>query len=307
MRSDRCMNKGAWAIWASLLVPPGLLVMAITGVLAMGPLAFLKSLSIKPTDNFQDLTILKNPAGVELVSLISRIPYKGDYVQTLLPESKYEKTILQGHGDCSNLSYGFAYYLESQGIDYFLVHFLARDGFLQGKGHVSMETTFRFANKNVTGIVDILEGGIPLWNDQALTLNDLKTGTVEEANIQSFNPLKDDRSKYYTNHFLQNAVIGIMTSREIASYFHFLTTVYVPLGNETLEKYVYDGLSVITGYYPVVHVSREDYRILFQNHQQVKLLSIVLLWSIRLLVVIIPCCLIWAWHLSRMRHPSKDP
>ncbi len=45
-----------------------------------------------------------------------------------------------------------------------------------------------------------------------------------------------------------------MPADEIARYFRFLETIYVPLGSERLEKHFYDGLALMLGFYPSIYV-----------------------------------------------------
>ena len=275
-------------ILAVVIIPLTLLVLGVGIVILLGPLAFLKSLSIRPTTDIAGLINLDETNRVDIEGILSRIPYhENTYVQTLLPKDKYKKTILDGYGDCSNLSYGLAYYLNDQDIDYQLVHFLYRDGFLTGKGHVALQTSYTLNDKEFTGIVDVLEGGLPVIKGNFVNLHDLFANRVGNGSILSLSPVKDNRSKYYTHDFLDESVIGVMTGREIEDYYNFLEVIYVPLGSEQLEKYVYDGISVLAGKYPAVYVAESDYRSLFENHGAVKFISVSVLWIFRICVLLI--------------------
>ena len=49
-------------------------------------------------------------------------------------------------------------------------------------------------------------------------------------------------------------VIGYIPGEDVSRYFRFLETAYVSLGSGRLEKYVFDGLALLLGYYPEIGV-----------------------------------------------------
>lgn len=238
---------------------------------------------------------------IDVASIISQIPYQtpGGDVYAIEPRKKYIRTIEEGYGNCSNLAFGLAYELGQRKHAYKIVH-LMPPGFLQGEGHTVLSTTYEFEGKQQQGIVDLLEGGLPVSQGRFVELADLRKGHLTEVAIAPLSPLHDDHSPYY-GEFLDRSVLGVLDHEEVERYFAFLEANYVSLGNEKLDKYVYDGLALVLGYYPAIYVAKTDRATLLAGHGVRYLLALTLLWSVRALLVLLPCLVIYSSTAAVMR------
>ncbi len=183
-----------------------------------------------------------------LNNLIGNIPYKPDdnnsMVYDIHPKDKYKQTIINGYGNCSNYVFGVSYKFIKDKKDFGVIHFFPKERWKIGGGHTVM---FGSLDDELV-IIDMLEGGIV----SNLNQNDLFDASVS-VKFKTLNIDKDDYNPYFPEIFVYDK--GIMTSDEIKKYFDFLETVYVPLGNKKVEKYIYDGLAVFFGDYPKIIVS----------------------------------------------------
>jgi hypothetical protein len=222
------------------------------------PVGFQKTNSISEVNELP--LVQPSVNALEVNNFIGGIPYKdGKLIFDILPSNKFIKTIIEGYGNCSNLSFGAAYFLRQNGIGYQIVHFLPFQSYFDGEGHTVINTVYNYQqHSHVVGIVDVIEGGLPQTeNNRNLTINDLVVkDSWKPIHILSFNKIKDNKSEYYNQKYLKNIVIGVMTDAEIARYFRFIEYIYVPLGSAKLEKYLYDGLALFFGAYPSIYVTQ---------------------------------------------------
>jgi len=257
-------------------------VMLLSGYfMATSPVAFQKSTAIKFVKE-SELMLSEPESYIDIQEILHKIPYKknASMVYEVQPKQKYSKTIKNGDGNCSNLAFGLAYFLRKQNHEYQIVHLLPPDGFLNGQGHTVVNTPYVINGKSNYGIVDVLEGGLPQVNDLFIDINSLRKASFSSPSILSLNPNKDSKSPYY-GEFLNNSIIGIIKSKEVNEYFNFIDTIYIPLGNKKAEKMLYDGLSIVFGYYPYIYVLKNDSDVLFQDNKDTRIFSNVLLISIR--------------------------
>lgn len=84
-----------------------------------------------------------------------------------------------------------------------------------------------------------------------------------------------------------------MNSEEVESYFSFLNEYYVELGNEKIEKYVFDLAAVIFGKYPKIYVTEEAYEEIFGAHQLLVFYAQLILWLIRIIPVVLATALLY--------------
>lgn len=256
--------------------------------LATSPVAFQKSVSIVPKDLAGIAPIEANDDPLDILKLISGIPYvsTAHSAYEIAPRQRYEKTIEQGYGNCSNLAMGLAYLLRQRQQPYQIVHILPHDGFLRGIGHTVMNMPYRFDGRIYTGIVDLYEGGLPVSGESFVDLDRLREKNLTDFRIFPLNSQKDTESIYY-DEFLNNSAIGVMSSQEINSYYDFLDLVYLPLGSAKLERNAYLTLALVLGKYPHVYVEPDEYQRLFHDHQSVLLLGQTLLWAMRATLMLI--------------------
>lgn len=228
----------------------GLLVFALA-LAAARPVAFQKLNSMVRVTEVEPLSA--DGEFLDFQTVLEKIPY-GDASQvwSISPRERYRETILEGGGNCSNLAFGLAYLLDQRGVDFQIIHLMPRDNFLDGAGHTILRTRLRYRGMEQPAIVDVLAGGLPMTAGRPIDVDQLG-GPVRDFALASFNDRKPERSPYY-GRFLEDSSVGVISGREVAAYYRFLETVYVPLGNQRLEKYVYDGLALLAGRYPEIHV-----------------------------------------------------
>jgi len=276
----------------------------ILNPLILNPLYFLKSVTIQPADDILRLIDIESAKTLDIAPLLRQIPYKGGFVHAMLPKNRYQKTIVDGGGDCSDLSYGLAYYLTKHGHEYIIIHFIKTDEFLEN-GHVALQTSYRIEGKNYMGIVDVLEGGLPATKNGFVSLRDFFTDSPGNISIFALNSSKDNSSDRYTTDFLGKTVIGIMLSKEVKKYFKFLSSIYIPLGNKRVEEGVYLAISILAGQYPTIYVSKNDYHTLFKKRGLIKLLSGIMLWMTRISLFIVPPLLVIYGYLKVKKGMGK--
>ena len=242
---------------------------------------FSKSVTVESTLDFENLITLEQSNALDIEPLVRSIPYKMGFSYIVDPSKKYERAILNGVGDCSNFSFGLAYLLEKKEIDYSIIHFIRVDGGLIGPGHVSLQTVYEYKGKRYSGVIDLLEGGIPSKEQAFLKFEDLTHEGVKNFTITSLNDSHDQFSMYYQDDFLSNSIVGAMISEEVESYFVFLDKYYIDLGNEKIEKYVFDLAAIIFGKYPKIYVAQHSYVKLFDEHKLVVFYANLILWLMR--------------------------
>lgn len=268
--------------------------------MATSPVAFQKSSTIKFVE--ESMLIPPEPkTHIDIRPILEKISYKGGMVYEIQPKQKYIKTVKQGYGNCSNLAFGLAYCLRKQNHECQIVHLLPPAGYLNGAGHTVVNAPYAINGENHYGIVDVFEGGLLQDNDRFVDVNTLRKAKFGNPSILSLNPNSDDKSVYY-GEFLDKAIIGIIKSDEIDTYFDFIDNIYVPLGNKKIEKMFYDGLAIVFGCYPNIYVLKDDSDALLRGNKVARLLSNVLLFSIRAflsLIVFLIAAHIFIWAGSR--------
>jgi hypothetical protein len=249
-------------------------------------LHFSKSVTVESTTDFENLIKLDHSNALDVEPLIRSIPYKVGFSYVVDPAQKYELSILNGQGDCSNFSFGLSYLLSKRKIDYSIVHFIRVDGELLSSGHVALQTVYEYRGQRYSGVIDLLEGGLPSKRENFLKIQDLISEDKKDFTITSLNTSHDERSTYYEDDFLSNSVVGVMTSEEVESYFSFLDKYYMDLGNVKIEKYVYDLAAVIFGKYPTIYVTEKAYDEIFGEHQLLVFYAKLILWTIRMIPIL---------------------
>ncbi len=285
-----------------------LIIALIAAVLK--PVGLQKCNAVIPETSDDHQFIPATITALDVKKVFSSIPYKPAHevkmVYSVMPAEKYRKTILEGDGNCSNQVFGLAYFLIKNKIDYQIIHIMPCDSFLKGEGHTVINTLFRFDGKDHIGIVDVLEKGIPGTEGRILTRKDLMQGAIHKFSLVPLNNNEDNKSPYYGN-VLNNAVVGYIQADEVARYFSFIESVYLPLGSEKAEKYIYDGLSILLGCYPHIFVSKSDYKRLFLNHGKERFFFICALWLFRSAVIALPMLIIVKAKHNRTKHISTAP
>lgn len=250
--------------------------------------AFQKVAMIAPVSDIRSVAATdvdwQNHRVPDVRNLLSAIPYQnGGMVFDILPRDRFHKTVEMGYGNCSNYAFGMAYLLLQSSYSFQIVHFIPYQGFLTGNGHTLLNMRYRLDGSERTGLVDMMEGGLPVVDGHYLNLPTLQQKHLPPVTILPLSPRKDTRSEYY-GEFLNNAAIGIVKPTEIERYFTFVERTYLPLGNKRLERIIYSGLAMLFGQFPSTYVSAQEYEALYADKAYLPWLAQLLLWLTRLML-----------------------
>ncbi|MDZ7697242.1 MAG: hypothetical protein U5R49_10075 [Deltaproteobacteria bacterium] len=251
------------------------------------PHRFQKWNSIKPRTDFHGISRQLVPdKALDVRHFIESIPYQmnAQFIYAVLPETKYRKTIIEGHGDCSNLSFGAAYYLLTQNMDFEIIHFLPPNSFLKGGGHVALRVPY-ILNDGIKriGVVDLAEGGIPQCDGTSIDISELGKCS-SRISILRLPHDKSSFSQYYGKEYLNRVFIGRTPSTDVVRYFRFIEAVHIEVGSEKLEKLIFDGLAVLLGFYYPIYVAPD----FFRGHKVEHAFFVAILWLIRITLVLLP-------------------
>ena len=205
-----------------------------------------------------DMHILKSIPSEYIYDLLSSIPYQtSKMVYEVNPKDKYNLTIINEYGNCSNLTYDAIYKLLKDSISFYIVHYYPFEGWKRGNGHTIMILKIDGEDK----IVDYLEGGI-ISN---LNKENIFSPNQPDLKFQFLNNRKDSINPYFSNVF--NYPIGFIEDNKISDYYNFLNIVYINLGNSKVEIHIYSSLALLTGFYPKI-ISNSD--MLLSSFEQYK-------------------------------------
>lgn len=253
---------------------------------SQNPLLFIKLVTVKPTDLAHSIERLNNQH-LDIEPLIRNIPYQGGYSSAVLPRERYQQTIVEGYGECSNLSYGLAYHLGQNDIDYLILHFLDIQQF-PVNGHVAVATHFQIDGEKHTGIVDLQEGGLPFDKDGYIDVPDLTNANIGKVAMRTLNERKQSIAFFYQKNYLDKTVIGVMRRAEVEHYFDFISRYHLNFGGGELEKYFYLGLSLLTGKYPTIYLQTQDFENLMAIREADRIIAVTTLLVIRVIIVLLP-------------------
>ena len=232
----------------------------------------------KSVNSFSEINLLMNsiqPVEIKYIEGILRpIPYKGDNKNNLyniLPADRYDLSIKNGYGNCSNLVYGASYKLLEDVKEFYIINFYPKDGWTKGFGHTAILMNI---DKEIV-IVDLLEGGL-VYN---INQNNFFTNETS-VKFKSCNSLKDGINPYFP--IVLNNDIGIISSDSVKEYFQFIEMIYIPFGVKKIEKYFYDGLALFFRKYPKIIID-DKYKLVtkFENFK-----FQFYLWWYRVMIVI---------------------
>lgn len=270
-----------WSAFLSVII----LQAGLLSYFILHPIAFQWANVIRPGER-PELTVDKNRF-LDARAVVGRIPYHSTaQVYAVNPPDRYQRTLVEGNGNCSNFVNGLAYLLASQEVPFQIVHFFRTDGFLDGIGHSVLNVPYQLDSGEWLGIIDIAEGGIPMKDGKPLTVADLASNGLRGVIIEPLNPRQDSFSDYYGS-FLGASVIGIVDGGATTKYFKTLERLYVPLGNRQLETYFYRGLAIVLGVYPPIVVTPPDYKRLFGDHMVIRTAGRTLALLLRLDAILI--------------------
>ncbi len=259
----------------------------LLGYVTRHPVGFQKTYSLLPAASYPPIPGDRPGHSLDVAGLLGSTSYDEErpFVWAILPHERYRQAIVEGAGNCSNRSFGLAYLLGKSEIDYQLVSFLDRERLLDGWGHTVVRTRYRYEGEERVGIVDLQEGGLPRSGERFLDLTDLLRGKPDHVVIELLHESKGTRSTMYGD-LLDDGAVAYTPSSEVMRYFRFIDAIYIPLGNEKIEKYLYDGIAVILGTFP--HLYTNKYYYLFEIHRPEMVILRTALWTIRSAIFIVP-------------------
>jgi hypothetical protein len=303
-RSDRQRPASMRLFWG-LASTYGLLLLIAIGIAVWNPLAFQRANIARPAAEAAIPDLAVSPP-FDADKIIGAIPYRGGEVWSVQPSAKYEATILGGSGNCATKTFGLAYHLGETGIDYQIIDLVHPETFLTGYGHTLMRVDYLHNGEQRLGLIDLLEGGVPFDGERYFDVADLVDGAIPNSRIDPLNERKDDHARYF-GEFLDGVVLAYRPAAEVNRYHDFLSSVYVPFGHEKLEKYLYDGVALLFGVLPSLHVTDYD-RLLETTASQIYPRRIAL-WTLRSAFIMLPLFLLIGWRLRRStrRHLADTP
>ena len=272
--------------------------------ISISPIAFQRASAIViapvPTVDWES----ESPA-LNVKRVIGAIPYRStETIYEVLPQRLYERAILGGRGNCANKVRGLTVYLNRAGIPFQRIDLAPVDGFLFGKGHVLLRTKYELDGKVRVGIIDVLEGSLLTLDGKPIDLPEFRKAQPFSIAMMPLNIRADGNSDYYGT-FLQESVITTTPPSDTRRYFHFIESVYMPLGDPRFERIFYNGLAVLAGVFPRLCVTAEDYERLFGGRMYIVYGAAVLRWSLRAIVVLSVSTV--ALAVARRLHRRSDP
>jgi hypothetical protein len=281
----------------------GLLVVAALIVAAREPLLFQKLNTLMPATGFPPLA--RSSSGpLEIEEVLGSIPLKVRASWAVHPKRRYERTIIEGLGNCSQLSFGLAYALEQSGRDYQIIHMLNPAGLQLGEGHTVIRVRYQLDDSERLGLVDMVSGGLLQVGERELDVEVLNAGPVEDLAFRPLNAAARSPLEYFSNR-LNASVVAYVPSSEVRRYYDFLNAVYLPLGHEKVEKYVFDGMALLLGFLPRVYMPRYEAFMSELDHEPA--LYRASLWTLRSTLLMVPLILgieIVRWLAAG---PRRDP
>jgi hypothetical protein len=193
----------------------GLLILCALAISGTRPHAFQKLNTVVSAEGFEALLSPAEP--VDIAGIIASTPVKAGAAVAVDPAEKYRLTIEEGMGNCSERSFGLAWKLRQTNVDLQIVHLLPTELFVEGHGHSMLRIPYADGATTRIGLVDLLEGGLPMGGGEPLDIEDLTHGSIDDFSVRSLSGLHDDQSPYY-GEFLDGVMVGFVPAREVDRY-----------------------------------------------------------------------------------------
>ncbi len=275
-----------WAFAYRLLI--GLLLVGVSNFWGFSsPNGFVKCASIIEVNDLPLLQGNEFRYFVDPRQILAPLPSgetEFDEAWIIDPDLRLKRVFEGGVGNCAFRSKALARKLQGMGVPYNIVWVMHAAKARGGEGHTLVECPIQVNEFQGAGLIDMLEGGVPLSNLRPLQVEDLLSHSeISEFRMQTFSPLYDSLSSYY-GPYLTDAAIGVTTSGDMNKYSDFIARVYTPLGYYRLEKGVYIVGAMVLGYYPPVYMSSTEIaRFDAWFHFEI-VLARAMIWAIRLLI-----------------------
>lgn len=218
--------------------------------------------------------------------VIGSIPYQSpEAIYEVLPQRIYERTMLEGHGNCANKVRGLSVFLVKAGVPFHRVDMLDVGGFLYGMGHTLARVKYELDGQTRVGLIDVLEGALLVDGSKPMDLDALRRAKPFTIGLLPLNRRCDGASEYYGT-FLEGSVIGTTDPSETRRYFRFIESIHIPIGELRFQRLFFNAVAVVCGQFPLTRVSQADYERLFKGRMIVVYAAAALRWSTRLLLVL---------------------
>ena len=207
---------------------------------------------------------------IDIAASLSNVP---DYSDPRLTETglhnEKKQGLRSGLENCSERVFAYAGKLS----EYRIIHFLPVPDFVKGQGHTLIEVRGRTSNFGEGDfIVDVNAGALPLSHGRPVSLLDLLNAEFKGIQDVQFsghnNQATVNRYPYHT--MLAGSAVGYMDSNQIRRYLSIVDTVFFPLGDRRLERLLFNGLALIVGVYPNIHVTAAAATQMFQDHPKLQ-------------------------------------
>ena len=187
----RCLRGARW--WRAI------------GFAAREPIAFQKIASITDTR----LPPFEPTTAIDIAPIVRAIPDRGiegtkDTVFEVHPAHRYQRAVVEGFGNCSNLVKGLSWALVRDGYEFEIVHLLPIHAFLSGQGHTVLRAKLALPEGERTGIVDVAAAAIPRSGGRMLDVADL-VGGRPDAHLDPLRYESEPWQQYYKSAFLEDA------------------------------------------------------------------------------------------------------
>jgi hypothetical protein len=283
------------------------LVLAASFVLAARlPIAFktITAFTDEPLPAFE----ARDP--IDIASIVRAIPDRGvagtaDTVYAAHPAQRYQRSVVEGYGNCSNLVKGVSWGLLRDHHAFEIVYMLPAETFLEGRGHTILRAKLALPEGPRVGLVDVAAAAIPRVAGRVLDVADLG-GAVPAVDLDPLRPESEDWAPFYDAASLADVVIGRTSSAETARWYRFVDAIYLDLGlPEKLDKIVYVGIGVVVGVFPAIHVG--DLAALRGRHPFEFAEMNAALWGMRIApVILLGCALSWLVAGRRRRSGKAE-
>lgn len=225
-----------------------------------------------------------------------------DTVYAAHPAIRYQRSVVEGLGNCANLVKGLSWGLLRDGHEFEIVYMLPIETFLAGQGHTILRANLALPEGPRVGLADVAAAAIPRVEGRVLDIGDF-AGAVSAVSLDPLRPESEDWTAFYTPAFLGGAVIGRTSSAETARWFRFIDAIYLDLGlPEKLEKILYVGIGVVLGEHPWVHV--ENLELLRSRHPYRFAEMKAALWGMRVAPLVLLGCGLY-WLVEGLRQGSQ--
>jgi len=281
-----------------------LVLLASLVIAAQAPVSFktIAALTESPLPTFES----RRP--VDIAAIVGAIPDRGaegtaDMVYAAHPAERYQRSVVEGYGNCSNLVKGLSWGLLRDGHDFEVVYLFPLETFLRGQGHTILRANLALPEGPRIALVDVAAAAIPRDAGRALDVRDF-SGSVPAIFLDPLRPESEDWTFFYTPQFLGDAVIGRSSSAETARWFRVLDAIYLDFGlPEKLDKIIYVGIGTVLGELPRIHV--ENIAAMSSRHPVQFAVMTAALWGMRIApLVLLACALLWMVGRVRRRRRS---